>query len=264
MTLPDWLLPYLPAGTAHTWEAVAPLVPPSGYLVGGTALTVHLRHRVSRDLDVFLSRREDLDALARALADVGRLHVSHLDDSTLNATLDSTRLQFLEAADQKAVAPTSLVGGLQVASVEDLAAMKLKVIVDRGELRDYFDLMVLDSTGTVPVEEGLAHFFARYDPPNPRQYDSLILRALSYTDDVEDDPGLPVKRAEVTGYWSRRAPAVVAALSLRGGLSARRQPPFRSLVPASDAPREGGACPHWMPRAKRRCSRHLGHSGPHR
>jgi hypothetical protein len=239
-------------------------VPPSGYLVGGTALTVHLRHRVSRDLDVFLSRREDLDALARALAEVGRLHVSYLDDSTLNATLDSTRLQFLEAADQREVAPTTLVGGLRVASVEDLAAMKLKVIVDRGELRDYFDLMVLDSTGTVPVEEGLAHFFARYDPPNPRQYDDLILRALSYTDDVQDDPGLPVERARVTGYWSRRAPAVVAALSLRGGLSPQAHPPFRSLVPASHAPGKGNSCPHWMPRARRHCGRRIGHSGPHR
>lgn len=262
--VPDWLRKYLPAGTARTWEAVAPLVPPSGYLVGGTALAVHLRHRVSRDLDIFLSRREDLAALQRALAEVGRLHVSYLDASTLNATLDSTRLQFLEAADQREVAPTTLVGGLRVASVEDLAAMKLKVIVDRGEMRDYFDLMVLDSSGAVPVEEGVAHFFARYDPPNPRQYSDLILRALSYTDDVEDDPGLPVERAEVTGYWSRRAPAVVAALSRRDGPSPQRHTPFRSLVAPSHPLGGGSTCPHWMPRARRQCGRRIGHSGPHR
>ncbi len=47
--------------------------------------------------------------------------------------------------------------------------MKLKVIGDRGELRDHFDLMEIDQRGIVPVAEGLQLFVERYDPLTPRR-----------------------------------------------------------------------------------------------
>jgi hypothetical protein len=42
----------LPPDTAAAWDVIAPLVPPGGYLGGGTAIAVHLAHRVSRDLEI--------------------------------------------------------------------------------------------------------------------------------------------------------------------------------------------------------------------
>jgi hypothetical protein len=49
----DRIRKILPPDTAATWDAIAPLVPPGAYLGGGTAIAVHLGHRVSRDLDFF-------------------------------------------------------------------------------------------------------------------------------------------------------------------------------------------------------------------
>jgi hypothetical protein len=46
----------LPPDTALTWETIAPTVPSTAYLGGGTAIAVHLAHRVSRDLDFFFHR----------------------------------------------------------------------------------------------------------------------------------------------------------------------------------------------------------------
>ena len=43
----------LPTGTAAAWDAIVPVIPPGTYLGGGTAIAVHLAHRVSRDLDFF-------------------------------------------------------------------------------------------------------------------------------------------------------------------------------------------------------------------
>lgn len=53
----------LPAGTSQSWVRLAPHLPHHTYLVGGTALAIHLRHRVSRDLDFFTE--EKFDARAR-------------------------------------------------------------------------------------------------------------------------------------------------------------------------------------------------------
>lgn len=37
-------------------------------------------------------------------------------------------------------------------------AMKLKAIGDRGEARDYFDVMSIDENGAVTLEDGIALF----------------------------------------------------------------------------------------------------------
>jgi hypothetical protein len=60
----------LPDGTAETWEQVRSVIPDCAYLVGGTAIAVHLRHRVSRDLDFFLAE-DTADTLHRLAGDRG-------------------------------------------------------------------------------------------------------------------------------------------------------------------------------------------------
>jgi predicted nucleotidyltransferase component of viral defense system len=50
---------------------------------------------------------------------------------------------------------------LAVADIKDLMAMKLKVLSERGELRDYYDVKDIDERGGVTVEEGLALFRER-------------------------------------------------------------------------------------------------------
>lgn len=59
----------LPRATIKAWAPVAAVTPHDGILMGGTALTVHLEHRVSRDLDVFTTAPFDAGELgARASA----------------------------------------------------------------------------------------------------------------------------------------------------------------------------------------------------
>jgi hypothetical protein len=56
----------LPPDTAATWDAIAPFIPREAYLGGGTAIAVHLGHRVSRDLDFFFHHGSvDLGELTR-------------------------------------------------------------------------------------------------------------------------------------------------------------------------------------------------------
>jgi Nucleotidyl transferase AbiEii toxin, Type IV TA system len=220
MSLPGELASILPEPTARTWLSIRDTVPAGAYLGGGTAIAVHLRHRVSRDLDFFLREPVDLDGLVEALEARGRVVVQQLEAApgrqTLNVLLDATWLQFLEASSLRVLEPLRPVAGIPVAGLGDLLAMKLKVICDRGELRDYFDLLAIERHGHRRVEEGIALALAKYQPRATAAFVQSIVRGLGYLDDVQDDPGIPVAKAEVAAYWERRVPEIVHALSRYG------------------------------------------------
>ena len=215
MSLPDRLRAVLPADTAETWEIIAPAVPPHAYLGGGTAVAVHLAHRISRDLDFFFHHDSvDLDDLADRLSALGPFAVSERSAGTLNAVFSRTKVQFLHADEgrpQQLLEAPQEVEGLEIAQISDLLAMKLKVVGDRGELRDYFDLMVIEKGTGRSAEEGLALFLERYRPEYPDQALNHILLGLGYFDDVDPDEALPATREEILSYWQRRQPEIVAA-----------------------------------------------------
>ena len=177
----------LPPDTAATWDVIAQVVPPDAYLGGGTAIAVHLAHRVSRDLDFFFHHESiDLDKLARRLTAVGPFAVTERSAGTLNGVFSATKVQFLhadEARPQHLLEPPEEVDGLHIAGLSDLMAMKLKVVGDRGELRDYFDLMTIEQRTGRTADEGLALFVARFQPeyPSRRSTTSCSASATSTT-----------------------------------------------------------------------------------
>lgn len=214
--LPADLRRILPDDTADTWETIAPAVPSSAYLAGGTGIAVHLLHRASLDLDFFYHRQSvDLDEMSRALSDLGNFVVTDRSPGTLNGTFLKTKIQFLhadEAAPQTVLDPPTETAGIMVAGLRDLMAMKLKVVGDRGELRDYLDLMILETSAAVTVEAGLSWVLKRYHPPSPNTALGHIIRGLGWFDDVDDDRNLSVPRREIVEYWTRRQPEILSSL----------------------------------------------------
>lgn len=203
----------LPADVAQTWELLAPALPRELYLIGGTALAVHLRHRVSRDLDFFFHEDVDLDQLAATLQDLGSFAITLRGEGTLNGLLAQTKVQFLSSASQELLEQPAEVAGLRVAGIGDIFATKLKVIGDRGELRDYFDLMAIEQQAGRRVEEGLGLFMARYRLPPGNTAVTHIVTALGYLEDVDEDDLLPVDKDVIAAYWSKRQPEIVRHLA---------------------------------------------------
>jgi hypothetical protein len=220
MTLPVWLEEVLPADTAAAWAAVRDVLPAPAYLAGGTAIAVHLRHRQSRDLDFFLEAPVDLAGLHDELARTGELHVTAFEATegrqTMEAYLGGAKLQILEASSTPLVEPATSVAGVRVAGVGDLLAMKLKVVRERGELRDYFDLMAIERDAHRRVEEGIALALRKYRPRGREELVASLLRSLAYLDDVEEDPAVPMAKASVAAYWAARVPEITANLSRWG------------------------------------------------
>ena len=90
------------------------------------------------------------------------------------------------------------------AGLQDLMAMKIKVMAERGEMRDYFDVKAIDEEGAISVEEGVELYMRRYgiDPSS----DALphLYRTMGDLSDVEADDLLPIDLAELQRWWSAR------------------------------------------------------------
>lgn len=203
-SLPDRVRRILPADTAKTWLSLASCLPSELYLGGGTAVAVHLRHRESRDLDFFFHRPVDLGALKELLDALGPFAVSHESEGTLKGLFGSTKIEVFDAGCLKQLARPTSVAGINVASLQDLMAMKIKVMAERGEMRDYFDVKAIDEAGGISVEEGIELYVARYAINPTGDQIPRLFRAMGDLSDVEVDEMLPIDKPELQAWWSTR------------------------------------------------------------
>lgn len=209
--LPEALARLLPADAALRWSQLVSVVPDSAVLMGGTALAAHLYHRESRHLDFFYSGSVDLDTLAAALGALAPFALTGMAPGTLNGVLGSTVVQFLDVSSQHPIEPPIRIAGLAVGAISDICATKLNALT-RAELRDYFDLAIIEINAGLTVEEGLGLWVVRYRPTVPGAALVELTRNLTYFEDVTEDDRLPVTVEEMAVYWRARYPAIVAHL----------------------------------------------------
>ena len=139
----------------RAWRVVASVLPAGAYLGGGTALALQLGHRRSFDLDVFCPDDLDGPALIMDLRTQCAARKLGFAVDTMTAhrfagRLDSTKVEYTHEPSPL-LGATTLVAGLPVASLDDIVAMKVAAVTDRGALRDWYDLMI------VQQRAGLSH-----------------------------------------------------------------------------------------------------------
>lgn len=160
-------LDILPDAQRELWGELAPL-PDLGFtLYGGTALALRFGHRESVDFDFFSDRALDKPALAKALSFLREARVLQDEPDALTVLFgrgaDEVKLSFFGGIGFGRVAEPDLThdGVLEIASVSDLFATKLKVLLQRVEVKDYLDLAALLRAGA-SLERGLAGARALY------------------------------------------------------------------------------------------------------
>ena len=156
------------------------------YLGGGTAIAAHLGHRQSHDLDWFTGERiEDPLALARELQERGaELRVEGIGRATLHGDVRGVRASFLEYRHPTLAAPVAWTDvGCEIASIDDLAAMKLLAVDQRGAKRDFFDIHALVAHAR-PLAVMLELFRRKFAIEDI----SRVLYSLTYFEDAEGDP----------------------------------------------------------------------------
>lgn len=169
------------------------------YLAGGVAVAFHLGHRGSRDLDFFgRSPDLDLDVVQSALSEASAgTEIVSRTDATLHAKFEGADLDVVRYPYPLLVRPRRHESGFHVASLRDLAAMKLAAIAKRGVRRDYWDLHAMLTSGRVTLSTALQDYRRKFGVGESDIYH--VLRALSWFDDAERDPLRP--RGLTQRHW---------------------------------------------------------------
>lgn len=115
---------------------------------------------------------------------------------------DAAKIEVLDASGPDRLAEPTLVAST-IGSVQNLMAMKLKVMAERGELRDYFDVKAIDEEGGVSVEEGIEFYMRRYRLNPSSEALPHLYKAMGDLSDVEPDELLPVELSELPSLVER-------------------------------------------------------------
>lgn len=161
-------LDILPESQRDLWPELD-AVPSDFVLYGGTALALQLGHRVSEDFDFFSSAGFDPDRLQSQLPFFRDLNpaagehvwVHHKRDNLegyVQRRGSTVKVAFFGGLNnlRRVEEPRRPTGSqVQVASLVDLAGMKLRVIQMRGNWKDYVDIHALVLYG-IDIPTGLA------------------------------------------------------------------------------------------------------------
>jgi predicted nucleotidyltransferase component of viral defense system len=172
-------------------------------LVGGTALSLCLGHRNSIDIDLFTAQEYgtlDKTGIKSALHDLFRYvdNAEVLDSNNIGYTVyignecgDSVKLDMFYT--EPFIAPIERVDGIRIASLEDIAGMKMLAIVTGCRKKDFWDIHELlehYSLGQL-MQFGIAR--------NPHVLDEeSMLDAFDKMNDADDDAPVLCLKGK---YW---------------------------------------------------------------
>jgi hypothetical protein len=153
------------------------------YLADGTAIALQLGHRESVDLDWFTRERiPDPERLAGLLREDGfGFKMSATGREALHGTIDGVRVTFIHYPYPSSFETLDLKnGGTLLASLNDLAAIKLSTVSQRGHRKDFVDIYALGMKHA-PFSEMLKAYCVKINVPNAPQ----VFYGLSYFVDAE-------------------------------------------------------------------------------
>jgi len=148
------------------------------HLVGGTALALHIGHRLSIDIDLFGIEELDSDSLVADLSSLGELKLSkNIKIFELNTIkLDVVTYQY------KLLKTHLTDSSIRLVSKEDIGAMKLNAITGRGSRKDFIDLYFL--LKIFSLKEMMEFYLRKY----PEGSEFLVYKSLVYFEDADKQP----------------------------------------------------------------------------
>ena len=150
-------------------------------LVGGTALSLQIGHRVSEDLDLFSTKPIDCMRIQSLLIEKYGFMPSVVEDGTLIGFVCGVKIDiiyhpfpWLEDAIEE--------DGMRIASMTDIAAMKLHAIINSGKRpKDFVDMAFLSMHYSYnELKQLLLKRYPAYDP-------IMADKAVLYFGDIDED-----------------------------------------------------------------------------
>lgn len=160
------------------------------FLVGGTALSLQIGHRVSIDLDLFTMFSFDDNQMLSDLEDKYEFQLDYQSKNTLKGEIDGVKVDLI-THNYPLVKPLLNFEGVRMASPDDIAAMKLNAISCNGTR--FIDIAYLSSSMT--LSQMVDAYEEKYSSRNP----ALVIKALDYHKDINFNE--PIEMLESKYKW---------------------------------------------------------------
>jgi hypothetical protein len=149
------------------------------FLVGGTALALHLDHRKSVDIDLFSNFDFDTAGLIEKLQLDYPYQIFYTAPNTLKGSINDVKVDILAHRYSYIHEPTSF-SGILMLSEPDIIAMKLNAIATSGQRsKDFIDIFYL--LDNYDIGSMLTFYETKYQQQN----DTFLLKSLIYFDEVD-------------------------------------------------------------------------------
>ena len=156
-------------------------------LVGGTALSLQMGHRISVDLDLFVNQDFEAEELREYMERNYRLETDYLAFATVKGEINGVQVDCI-AHSYPWIRPSVMEEGIRLASLEDICAMKLNAIAGNGtRIKDFIDVAYLSSLYS--LNQMLSFYEEKYQA-NPL----MPLKGIVFFDDINKEA--PVKMTE--------------------------------------------------------------------
>ena len=154
-------------------------------LAGGTALALQLGHRISLDLDFITEQLFDSFSLFETIGQSYEIENSSTTTNSLSLFIkwqeSSVKVDCIRH-NYPRLKPWLTVSEIRLFSLEDIAAMKLNAVANRGAKKDFYDIHALLSCFTLP--EMLGFFEVKYQKMNS----FTVTKSLAYFEDADLEP----------------------------------------------------------------------------
>jgi hypothetical protein len=159
------------------------------FLVGGTALSLQLGHRISDDIDLFtrkeINKDEILDFFNKNYN--GRYQIINIQKIILQVMVNEVKVDMVKY-DYELIEDVKTNNGIKYLGKKDIAAMKLMAVANRGnQAKDFIDIYYLLK------EISLKDMFEYYKIKYKQNDINPIKRSLVYFDDVTESNWQSVK-----------------------------------------------------------------------
>ena len=151
------------------------------FLVGGTALSLKYGHRTSIDIDLFTTIEFDVLELKNHLEkNYSNFDFKGSNNKMLFCFIDDVKVDFVKYTIIHPLKEIEIIESVRFASTEDIAALKLNAISQRGSKKDFYDLYLLLQHYT--VEQLIEFYKSVFTKDNAFE----LYRSMNYFDDAED------------------------------------------------------------------------------
>ena len=147
-------------------------------LVGGTSLALQIGHRKSIDIDLFGNLSAEYENLIDELKTIGEV-VPLKNSKNIHSLLVNDIKVDIVNYEYEWLTNKITIDNIQLASIEDIAAMKLNAIIGRGSKKDFIDLFFILKNYSLAT---LMDFYTKkYNDGST----FLVLKSLTYFEDAD-------------------------------------------------------------------------------